>query len=516
MGLVSITTLAQVNASRPKLVVGIMVDQLRTDYIEYLQTLLGENGFKRLMRQGVYFRNIDFEVPNLDAVSATAMVYTGNYPSKSGIPSALIYNPEMLKVEPVLNDPASIGNFTDETFSPRALLLSTISDELKIDGENVGAVYSVGADAQQVIVMAGHAGNSAFWINENTGKWSTTTFYKDIPSTISQRNYGKSITSRLGSMKWEPMLDVSNYPGIPTQKRDYPFSYIFSQSDRNVYRMFAASPIGNEEVTDVAVDYLKSLRLGNRGEAMDMLNVAYTVAPFDYDDDGDYRLELQDAYIRLDSQLARLFDAIDKSVGLDNTMIFLSSTGYFDDATDDDEKYNIPSGEFSVKRAVSLLNAYLVALHGNGSYIKGFNNGQFYLNHATIEGKSLSVDEVAMEAKIFLCKMSGVSNAYTLQEVLSHINPDLEALRLSIDPKISGDVIIDVTPGWKLLDDSKFPVVEKSIRYGKFSTPAFIMSPNLPAQIINVPVEAVVLAPTITQILRIRSPNGAISKPMPL
>ncbi len=518
MGIVSMSVLAQVDnvSSRPKLVVGIMVDQLRTDYVEYLQSLFGEKGFKKLMNEGVYFRNIDFEVPNLDAVSSTAMVFTGNYPSKTGITSAYVYSPETLKEEASLNDPSSIGNFTTETYSPRALLLSTIADELKIDGENIGVVYSLSSDPQQAIVMAGHAGNSAFWINENTGKWSTSTYYKDLPSSITKRNYENSISSRLRSMRWEPSLDINKYIGISEIKREYPFSYIFLSSNKDVYKMFATSPLGNEEITSVAIDYLIGLKLGNRGESIDMLNIGYTLAPFSFDSDEDYRLELQDAYIRLDEQLGRLFEAIDKNVGLNNTLIFLSSTGYFNDATKDDDVYNIPTGDFSVKRATSLLNSYLVALHGNGNYVKSYNKGQFYLNHSTIEDKQIPISEVAVEAKLFLRKMSGISDAYTLKDVLSHTNPELEGFRLSVDPKRCGDIFIEVTPGWNIVDDSKYPPETKPVRYGKFSAPAFIFSQNIKSQTINTPVAAIVLAPTITQILRIRSPNGAISKPLPL
>ena len=128
MGLVTITTIVQVDAARPKLVVGIVVDQLRTDCLESLKSVLGEKGFKRLMEQGAYMRDVDFVVAEPDAVSATAMIYTGNYPSKNGVVAAEKYNPAQLKVEPILHDPNSLGNFTNETYSPRNIVLSTISD----------------------------------------------------------------------------------------------------------------------------------------------------------------------------------------------------------------------------------------------------------------------------------------------------------------------------------------------------------------------------------------------------
>lgn len=516
VGLVSIITVAQVNGSRPKLVVGIVVDQLRTDYIESLESLFGEKGFKRLMKEGAYLRDVDFVVANPDAVNATAMIYTGNYPSKNGVVASSIYNAEKHKSEASLNDPSSIGNFTTETYSPHNLMLSTISDEVKIDGAGLGAVYSIALDPQQAIIMAGHAGNSAFWINDNTGKWSTTTYYKDVPQLLSQRNYGKSLASRIDTMQWKPAFSLDKYIGIPAQKRYYPFRYTFPTSDRNVYRMYLDSPLANEEITSVAVDYLNMLKLGNRGDAIDMLNISYTAEPFKYVKDGDYRLELQDTYVKLDAQLGRLFDAIDKHVGLSNTVIFVSSTGYYNDAVEDDPKYAIPSGKFSVKRATSLLNSYLVALHGNGNYVETFSHDQIYLDRKQIESKGLSVSDVAEEAKVFLCKMSGVSDAYTLAEILSHANPELESLRLCINPKTAGDIYLKVAYGWTLVDDTTYPEVKKQVRSSSVLTPAFIMGAEVESQVINTSVKAISIAPTITQILHIRSPNGAIAKPLAL
>lgn len=516
MGLVTISAIAQVDAGRPKLVVGIMVDQLRTDYIETLKSLLGEKGFKRLMQQGAYFRDVDFVVPDADIASGTAMVYTGNYPSQNGVVSSMVYDTQLMKLESALHDADAIGNFTTETYSPRSLRLSTISDEVMIDGAGLGAVYSISIDAQQAIIMAGHAANSAFWINDNSGKWSTTTYYKDVPQVISRRNYQSSLSTRIDTMQWKPSLDINKYVGIPAQKRYYPFRYTFPKSDRNVYKMYLDSPLANEEVTNVAIDYLSSLQLGNRGDAIDMLNIGYTAAPFKYVKDGDYRLELQDTYIKLDSQLSRLFDAIDKHVGLSNTVIFLSSTGYYDDAVQDNEKYNIPSGNFSVKRATSLLNSYLVAKYGNGNYINNYSSGHFYLNHKLIESYGANVNDVVADAKMFLCKMSGVSEAYTLHEIMSHTNAELEPLRLSIDPKNAGDIYIKFAYGWTITDDIQYPQVVKQVRSGMVLTPAFIMGVNVPACTINESVNATILAPTITQILRIRSPNGSICKPLPL
>lgn len=515
-GLVGINTILAADPSRPKIVVGIMVDQLRTDYMESLQNLFGEKGFKKLMKEGAFLRNVDFKVGGLDRASGTAMIYTGSYPRQNGVASSMVYDPGRHDMVAALNDPTSIGNFTTETYSPTALRFSTVGDEIAIDGAGLGAVYAIAPDPQQAIIMAGHAGNSAFWINDNTGKWATTTYYRDSPRSLTQRNYTNSISSRIDTMKWKPALPLSSYPGLPAQKRISDFNHKFSLADRDVYRMYAGSPLVNDEVTDVAIDYLKDLGIGKRGDVIDMLNVAYTAAPYKYVKDGDFRLELEDSYVRLDGQLSRLFDAIDKYVGLDNAFIYVASTGYYDDAVIDDPQYRIPTGDFSVKRALSLLNSYLSAKYGNGDYVDTYSNNHVYLDRRQIEEHKLELREVAQEARDFLVRMSGVSDAYTMNDIMSSALPGMEALRLSTDPKTGGDIVLEFNPGWRVVNDTKFPNDVKVVRSSMVLTPVLMMGGDLMPQVIDVPVDATSIAPTVTQVLRIRSPNGAASKPLPL
>lgn len=514
--LVGINTMVSADPTRPRLVVGIMVDQLRTDYLETLQPLFGENGFRKLMKNGAFLKNVDFKVRNLDTASGTAMIATGGFPRQNGVAAAKVYDPAKADMTPALNDPSSIGNFTTDTYSPASLRLSTVSDEIAVDGVGLSAIYSVAPDAQQAIIMAGHAGNSAFWINDNTGRWATTTYYRDTPSSISQRNYSNSIASRIDTMQWKPSRNISAYPGLPAQKRMYDFKHKFSQADKDVYRMYMTSPLVNNEVSDVAIEYLENLQLGRRGDAIDMLNVGYTAAPWKYVKDGDFRLELEDTYLRLDSQLARLFDAIDKYVGLDNTLIYVSSTGYFDDAVVDDPKYRIPTGDFSVKRALSLLNSYLSAKYGNGNYVDTYSGGHVYLDRKSIEALRLPHEDVANSARDFIVRMSGVADAYTMSDIMSSALPGMEALRLSTDPKTGGDIVIDFLAGWRVINDLKFPFSSQVVRSGMVMTPAFVMGMDIAPQILETPVDATAIAPTVTQVLRIRSPNGVASKPIPL
>lgn len=500
-------------AGRPRLVVGIVVDQLRTDYIEYLQNYFSERGFKRLMKDGVYLRDVDFKVKGLDAASATAMLYTGAYPSATGVPSARIYDPVSRKTQPPLTDSKTLGNFTNDSFSPENIRLSTLSDELAIDGGGLAAIYSFAADPQQAIIMAGHAGTAACWINNTSGNWATTTYYKNLPTPVSSRNYSSSVASRLDTMQWKPSIAIEKFPGLPAQKKMYPFRYTFPRSDKEVFNRFTLSPMGNAEVTDVAIECLKTLKLGGNGNAVDMLNIGYSVAPYKYVADGDYRAELTDTYLRLDSQIGRLLEAVDKYVGAGNALIWVSSTGYYDDAVVDDKKYRIPGGEFSMKRAKSLLNSYLSALHGNADYVDAFRDSHIYLDHKLLEQKNLDVTQVIADARSFLTKMSGVSDAFTLYDILSPSTPEEETLRLSTDPKLSGDIFLTFNPGWTVVDDIQNPPTSKPVRESPVITPAFIMGAGVVPEKISDPVDAISLAPTVAGILRIRSPNGVQSKP---
>ena len=133
-----VVPLVQSADNSPRLVVGITVDQLRTDYLEALQHLFGEKGFKRLMREGVVCENLVFDFPNIDKASATATLYTGTTPFFHGIPSERFFNTAFLREEFILNDPSKIGNYTDETFSPERIRTSTLSDEVKIVSGGLG------------------------------------------------------------------------------------------------------------------------------------------------------------------------------------------------------------------------------------------------------------------------------------------------------------------------------------------------------------------------------------------
>ncbi|MCH5226618.1 MAG: alkaline phosphatase family protein [Muribaculaceae bacterium] len=516
VGLAGIQGITLAAESRPKLVVGIMVDQLRTDYLESLRDMFGNGGFRRLMHDGIYLKDVDFVVPGGDASSASAIVQTGSYPRMNGISGAMIYDPSSKMLKPIFTDDAYLGNFTTETYSPGALRVTTITDELSVEEGGKSKIHSIAPDAAQAIVLAGHTGQSAFWVNEETGRWSTSTYYTDPPASLKDRNYTHPLISRLDTMIWTPLKMGEPYPYVSKKEISDGFRYTFSRSDRDAFSLYKLSPFVNDDITEIATEYISDLKLGKNDEGTDVLNIGYTLAPYPLAGNEDYKYELEDAYLRLDKDLEILFNSLDRHVGKDNVLVYLVSTGYFEEPIVDNQVYRLPGGTFSVKRAMSLLNAFLSAKYGNGAYVDQYAKNQIYLSEKTLEEKNLHPEKIAEEARDFLVKMSGVADAYTMADLMSPAIPQLETHRLAIDHKTSGDVLLEFSPGWKVVDDSRYPSKTEPKQTTAFQAPGFIMGPGINARVENNPVPATAIAPTVAGKLRIRSPNSANTKPIVL
>ncbi|MDE7472298.1 MAG: alkaline phosphatase family protein [Muribaculaceae bacterium] len=506
--IVTLSLSGQAPSPRPNLVVGVMIDGLSMEYLQLLQGYFGEGGFKRLMNDGVTITDLDYGT-TVDAPTAAAIAFTGAVPAVNGVGSSVVYNSETRLSNGVFHDPATLGNFTDETVSPAALLVSTIGDELRIDTGGLGYVYAISPDQATSLILGGHAGNSACWINDVTGNWATTTFYHDTPRLVSARNRMQPLSVRLDTIAWTNLMPIDQYPDLPSYKTAYPMRNTFLRKDVGRFKAFKASAPVNAEVTAMATEYLKTLNLGSRNE-FDMLNLSYTVQPYDYTSDADGRLEQMDLYLRLDRDLANLFSAIDAGPGMNRTLVFIAGTPRRTRTRRDDEKWAIPHGEFSPRRAMALLNVYLIAKHGNGEWINGYHDRQIFLNHELIKRNSLDESDVRRDVAQFMTRMSGITDAYTLEDIINlkaGVNP--QAVRNNTVIEKAGDVFITVAPGWQVVDqgsDFTLPMVERS---GVTTSPAFLLAPTLEAKTISTPVDARVLAPTVSGILRIRSPNGA-------
>lgn len=519
IGIAAASTRAKDPSPRPTLVVGIFVEGLTADYVNLLRSNFGPDGFNRLIVDGVTIENIDYG-PGIDATAATAMLVSGAAPAVNGIPSARVWDTTKRIDYPVLLDAESIGSFTEQAMTPAPLLVSTLADEVRISDGGLGVVHAIAADPQVAILLGGHAGNSSFWISDITGKWTTSRHYRETPSPIARRNVGFNLPVRIDTMAWEPALELSLYPDLPEYKKLYPFRHTFPSRQADRFKIFKTSAPANREIAATAVDYISTLSLGKRG-VTDMLSLGFNVCPYLYGRDADNRIETMDAYVRLDADIAGIIRAIEKGPGMDKTLFFVAGTPAPAGGKRDEEKWNIPSGQFSPRKAVSLLNMYLMAIHGNGEWVSGYHNGYFYLNRQLLKERGIKDSDMRREAADFLARMSGVSDVYTLDDILARRAGDTpSALRRNISATHAGDLLVMVNPGWEISDeiDGQTVNLEQSslpvVRWQATTSPIYIMAPSLSAGEITERVDARAIAPTIARQLRIRSPNAASVSPL--
>lgn len=514
LALIAAPLQAEMPMDAPKLVVGITVDQLRTDYLQMMQRYFGEKGFKRLMNGGVMYETMTFDFPNVDRSSATATIYTGTYPSYHGIISNTFYNVANKRVESILYDPNKMGNYTDEMVSPKNILTSTVCDELKIASDGISRVFSVAPSFEQAILGGGHAANSVFWIDDANGKWASSTHYTDIPIYIEQINTQSSLSKRIDTMIWVPTRPITDYTAMPYQNKDFLFKHIFGRAKHEKYSFFKTSALVNPEITAVASAFIEEGALGQQ-MFPDFLNVAYSAASYRDKSIQEYSLEIQDTYIRLDRELGKLLDLIDRKIGLQNAVVFLTSTGYFNGEGKELGTFQVPSGEFYPKRAVALLNMYLMAIYGQGDWVEGYHNRQIFLNRKLISDKLIDIQDIQTKAAEFIIQMTGVQDVTTSHNLLhDNWNNRVDDIRRGYHRKLSGDLLIEIQPGWEIVYED-VANTRDYVRNNAIESPLFFFGKNIkPAHIIR-PVKATAVAPTVARILRIRSPNAADNFSLP-
>lgn len=511
---ISLTSLSAQNNSKgaPKLVVGITVDQLRTDYIEAFSSLYGEKGFKRLLKEGRLYSNVEFDFKNVDKSSATAAIFTGTTPSLNGILGDSWFDRKTLTLTSSVDDKNYMGIYTSEATSAEKLKVSNITDELMAATSGKSLTYSISPFREMSVMMGGHASNGAFWINDETGKWSGSTYYTDFPKWVSDYNDNQGLDLRIGNIEWAPSLPVTMYDNITSGNNQITFKYDFDDEKKNKYRRLKTSPFANEEVNKLVNRCLNSTMIGS-DNIPDFLSLGYYAGNYDHKSVAEASMEIQDTYVRLDKSIGELIDMIDSKVGFNNTLIFITSTGYSDSEPADNIKFRIPTGEFNIKRCSALLNIYLGAIYGQGKYVEADHDQEIYLNNKLIEQKKLDKDDLMRKASEFLVEFSGVKNVYSSKDIyLGAWNPELNIIRNSFYIGTSADFWLEILPGWSIAREHSLDY--KVVRDIYTSSPLFFFGWNVNPAIINTPVKVEKISSTISHSMRIRAPNASNSSPL--
>lgn len=488
----------------PKLVVGIVVDQLDEECLEKLLPIMGSDGLKRLWTDGYNRTNATFDYDDMDRASAVASIHTGASPFQHGIVASRWMNPKTLMPSSPFDDSSCKGINTVETSSPKRLLSTNLADEMKLGSGSRSKVCSIAIERDAAILGGGHDPDMVVWMNTEDGRWSSSEYYGKLPEWVNNSN-----DSTWYFQDWRPALATSSYLPISDHERLRPFFYILRKGNIGDY---LTTPYANDQITRMALTSLEELEMGD-DDYTDLLTLTYYAGNFRHTPNTVWSLEQQDIYVRLDQTIAELVNTITAKVGLDNVLFFLTSTGYLENAAPELGGTRIPTGQVSMERATALLSLYLSAKYGSGNWIRTFYHNHIYLNHDLIEERGIALHEILESCIDLLVQVTGIKSVLVMRDLMSTV-PDIEAVRKrnGLNAAWSGDIIIDAIPGWGISDEK-----DSTILYRKpvaKPVPMILYGNGIRAEVNHEPISISVLAPTISLITRNDPPNACSAVPL--
>lgn len=319
--------------------VGIVVDQMRQEYLSRFSDHFGEGGFKRLINDGYEFKNAHFNYIPTSTAPGHASVYSGTTPRTHGVIGNDWYDKaNKWKVYCVEDrDVTNVGG--SEAYaarSPKNLLSTTITDELRQFYGNRTKIISISIKDRGAILPGGHNPDGAFWYDSMTGEFMTSSYYRDeLPKWVKTFNELK-LPEKYTNQVWDTFFPIEKY--IESQQDDRPyeramlkkidpvFPYDLKEigKERGANGLLPSTPFGNTIIADLAIEALKNENLGV-DLVTDFLAISFSSTDYIGHDFGPYSKEVQDTYVRLDRELARLFEALDKNVGKGKWSAFLTA-----------------------------------------------------------------------------------------------------------------------------------------------------------------------------------------------
>lgn len=495
------------NGETPKVVVSIVVDQLRADYLQKYMHLYCEDGFKKLISEGRIYTNGYYSFSDPDRSSAVATMYSGTPPYYHGITGNRFLERSSLRVLSAVDDASHMGINTFETASPSRLSVTTFVDELKLATNGHAYVVSIAPERDMAVLAGGHAPNTVVWLSDDHAMWATSAYYDGVPAWA--RSFNKRRGGRFDwkEMVWEPIYPIGMYDSSTCNGTVEEFSHTF-KSDGAVKR-YKTSAYINDEVTELAMACVGG-SLWGRNNVTDVLCVGYYAGNYEHASEMERPIELQDIYCRLDRNIADLIRAVDKEVGIENALFVLTSTGYVDAHLPNKEILALPTGELRIEQCKALLNIYLGALYGTDNYVEGAYLNEIYLNRDIIDKRQLRLKEVLDCSAEFLCQKEGVKRVYTAIDMMTG-NASPEVCN-GYSSGCSGDLILEVSPGWTLVDERWGERVYS--KRTNISVPIIYYGAGLSPSISRAPVEVERIAPSISRMLRISAPNACSARSM--
>jgi predicted AlkP superfamily pyrophosphatase or phosphodiesterase len=518
---------SRIPPEKPKLIIGIVVEQMRYDYIYKYLDKFGEGGFKRLLMEGANCKSANFNYLFTQTSVGHATIATGTTPSYHGIVAEEWYNGLKNKIINCVDDDKEStigGSYDGGRYSPRQLLTSTIGDEIRLASFMKSKVIGVSMQPKAGILSTGQLANAAYWLDDISGNWVTSSFYKkELPQWVKDFN-DKKFADLYMAQKWETKFPITDYidrclpddnkyeTGIEGQKVfPYVLSLIPIKDKAKKYSLLRYTPFGNTYTKDMAISAIVNDSLG-KDDNTDLLMVTFSATEYIGQNFGPQSIELMDAFIRLDADLEHFLSFIDQEIGKQNVLVFLTSDHGVAHNPDYMADNGMPVGYFSHTAALSLLKSYLNAVYGKGDWVKNYYAQQLYLNRDLIEDSKLNLADVQQKTAQFLLQFTGVANTITASTLQTIYFPSgvFSKMQNSYNQKRSGDVFINLEPGW--IEKNGVAVAHNSSYTYDTHVPLIWYGWKVKRSFISNPVDMEDIAPTISDFLNIPMPNAATGK----
>jgi predicted AlkP superfamily pyrophosphatase or phosphodiesterase len=517
------------NADRPKLVVGIVIDQMRYDYLYQYYQFYGNDGFKRLMNEGSNFTFAHLNYEPTSTGPGHASIYTGTTPFYHGIIGDGFYDRFSRKMVNCVTDSTvnSVGS-NDEMgqASPTKLLSTTITDQLKLATNGRSKVISIGLKDRSSVIPGGHWSDGTYWYNTKTGDFITSTYYvSTLPKWVEDFNKKKLADLYLSKI-WELTLPTSDYQINPPDESSYEkdlfnegktsFPHTFQNlngADR--YEYLRDTPFGNNLQYDFVKAALENENLGKRNET-DFLAISFSATDLIGHAYGTFAYETMDAYIKLDKKLADLLALLDKQVGKGNYLLFLTA----DHAAIETPAYlfekKMPTGGLNTKLFYDSLYSFVSDKYGTKDIIENISNKQIFLNRDVIKKNNLDIHIVRQEIADYLRdNFSVITSIFTRDYLETKVSSRSEQNLLlnGFNPSLSGDIAYDLRPGYLPNFMTKGTTHGTTYNYDTH-VPLIFFGWHIPAQTVNSLVYTIDIAPTIANLIKIEEPNASIGIPL--
>ncbi len=521
------TAPVQASLPRPKLLVGLVVDQMRWDFLYRYYDRYQSGGFKRLLNEGFTCENTNIDyIPTVTAAGHTC-IYTGSVPAIHGIAGNDFIVQATGKSIYCTGDStvATVGSASKAgQMSPRNLLVNTVTDELRLATNFRSKVIGIALKDRGGILPAGHTANAAYWFDDASGNWITSTYYmKELPAWVNAFN-NRHLAEKYLKQDWNPLYPISTY--IQSEPDNNLHEGKFSGMDAptlpvktsQMYKgntgMIRSTPYGNSITLDLARAAVESERLGS-SPVTDFLAVSLSSTDYVGHQFGPNSVEIEDTYLRLDRDLSAFFTYLDTKVGKGNYTVFLTADHGVAHNPVFLTDHAIPAGIWDATAAQNAMNKMLEDKYKVKKLVISMDNYQVNFSNTLIKEKNLNEDALKYDCIAYLMQQPGVAYAVDMQRAQTASLP--EAIRTRIingySTEHSGAVQIILKPGWYTGHGATGTTHGTWNPYDSH-IPLVFMGWGIPHGSLTRPTHMTDITPTIAALLHIQVPNGCIGVPI--